>query len=186
MLQCVTVCCSVLQYVAVRYSMLQCVAVCCSALQYVAVRCIMLWCLQYVAVQCSMLQCVAVFCSVWVFRNNSVHLHAVRSHFLHVQCLYRSRTTVTRFLTFKKKGKERNQRDQKTETPDKKRKTKQFTDRERRWPILLLRRVWHLFGILSRMLTPNAPAPVGALKWQVSFAEYGLFYRALLYKRPII
>ena len=43
-LQCVAVCCSVLQYVAV--SVLQCVAVCCSALQCVAV---------------SVLQCAAVF-----------------------------------------------------------------------------------------------------------------------------
>ena len=52
-MQCVVVCCSVMQYVAVRHrtssmrslqvdllcSVLQCVAVCCSALQYVAVRC---------------------------------------------------------------------------------------------------------------------------------------------------
>jgi len=35
-LQCVTVCCSALQYVAVFYSVLQCVAVCCSVL-YAAV-----------------------------------------------------------------------------------------------------------------------------------------------------
>ena len=41
------VCCSVLQYVAVRCSVLQCVAVCCSVLQCVAVC-------------CSVLQCVAV------------------------------------------------------------------------------------------------------------------------------
>jgi len=46
-LQCVAVCCSVLQRVAVRCSngytvccsVLQCVAVCCSVLQYVAVCC---------------------------------------------------------------------------------------------------------------------------------------------------
>jgi len=54
-----SVCCSVLQWVAVGCSMLQYVAVCCSMLQYVAVCCSLL---QYVAVCCSMLivllQCV--------------------------------------------------------------------------------------------------------------------------------
>ena len=39
MLQCVAVCCSVLQCVAVCCSVLQCVAVCCSVLQCVAVCC---------------------------------------------------------------------------------------------------------------------------------------------------
>jgi len=68
-LQCVAVCCSVSQCVAV------CVVVCCSAMQYffgecspegkdiavsVAAYCSML---QYVAVCCSELQCVAVSCS---------------------------------------------------------------------------------------------------------------------------
>jgi len=59
MLQCVSVCCSVLQYAAVCCSMLQCVLVCCSVLQYAAVCCSML---QYVAVRFSMLQYVAVCC----------------------------------------------------------------------------------------------------------------------------
>jgi len=69
-LQCVTVCCSVLQLVAVC-SVLQCVAVCCSVLQCVAV---IQWSAsmheiiriahQVVAVCCSVLQCVAVYCSV--------------------------------------------------------------------------------------------------------------------------
>jgi len=45
---CGTVCCSVLQCVAVYCSVLQCTAVCCSVLQCVAVC-------------CSMLQCVAVY-----------------------------------------------------------------------------------------------------------------------------
>ena len=57
-LQCVAVCCSVLQCVAV---LLQCVAVCYSVLQCVAVRCSVLQC---VAVCYSVLQCVAVCCSV--------------------------------------------------------------------------------------------------------------------------
>ena len=61
MFQCVAVCCSALQYVAVRCSVLQCVAVCCSALQCVAVRCSVFQC---VLVSSSMLQCVAVSCSV--------------------------------------------------------------------------------------------------------------------------
>ena len=38
MLQCVAVCCSVLQRVAASCSVLQCVAVCCSVLQCVTVR----------------------------------------------------------------------------------------------------------------------------------------------------
>jgi len=58
-----SVCCSVLQCVA---SVLQCVAVCCNVLQCVAV---VQWrgifsVLQCVAVCCSVLQCVAVCCSV--------------------------------------------------------------------------------------------------------------------------
>jgi len=63
MLQCVQVCCSVLQgvgglqCVAVRRSALQCAAVHCSALQCVAVRRSALQC---VAVSCSVLQGVAV------------------------------------------------------------------------------------------------------------------------------
>jgi len=66
-IQCVAVCCSVLQYVAVHCNVLQCVAVCCSVLQCVAVRCSALQCggtvnrnMQCVAVRCSALQCVAV------------------------------------------------------------------------------------------------------------------------------
>jgi len=54
--QCVAVCCNVLQYVAVCCSVLQCVAVCCSVLQCVAVCCSVLQC---VAVCFSVLQCVA-------------------------------------------------------------------------------------------------------------------------------
>ena len=60
-MNCVAVCCSMLQYVAVCCSMLQYVAVCCSMLQHVAVCCSML---QYVAACCSMLQHVAVCCSM--------------------------------------------------------------------------------------------------------------------------
>ena len=70
-MQCVAVCCSVLQRVAVCCSSLQCVAVCCSALHCIAVCCSVLQCvavccsvLQCVAVCCSVLQCVAVHCSV--------------------------------------------------------------------------------------------------------------------------
>ena len=48
-LQCVAVCCSILQYFAVFYSVLQCVAVCCRVLQCFTVR-------------CSVLQCIAVCC----------------------------------------------------------------------------------------------------------------------------
>jgi len=59
----VSVCCSVLQCVAVCCSVLQCGAVCCSVLQCVAVCCSVAV-LQCVAVCCSVLQCVAVCCSV--------------------------------------------------------------------------------------------------------------------------
>ena len=63
-LQCVAVCCSVLQYVAVRCSVLQCVAVCCSVLQYVAVHTQTQGARDLcVAVCCSVSQCVAVCCS---------------------------------------------------------------------------------------------------------------------------
>ena len=67
-LQCVSVCCSVLQC-GDRGRTHFCVAVCCSVLQCVAVCCSVLQCvLHYVAVCCSMccstLQCVAVCCSV--------------------------------------------------------------------------------------------------------------------------
>ena len=83
LLQCVAVCCSVLQRVgacAVRYSVLQCVAVRCSVLQGVAARwrvssvsqcaavcCSVLQRVQYTAVRCNVLQRVgacAVCCSV--------------------------------------------------------------------------------------------------------------------------
>jgi len=60
-LQCVAVCCSVLQYAAVCCSVLQCAAVCCSVLQCTAVCCSVLQC---AAVCCSVLQCAAVCCSV--------------------------------------------------------------------------------------------------------------------------
>ena len=81
MLQCVAVCCSVLQCVTKQStttrhtrpvtnlkssvthqkSVLQCVAVWCSVLQCVAVCCSVLQC---VVVYCNVLQCVAVCCSV--------------------------------------------------------------------------------------------------------------------------
>jgi len=82
-LQCVAVCCSVMQRVAVSCSELQCVAVCCGVLQrvvlqcvtslgfvqlsvYAVVLCVAVRCsvLQCVAVSCNMLQCVAVCCNV--------------------------------------------------------------------------------------------------------------------------
>ena len=88
MLQCVAVCCSMVQRAAVCCSVLQCVAVFCSVLQCVAVCCNVLQCVavlqltcvracvsctgihvlqcvaQCVAVWCSVLQCAAVCCSV--------------------------------------------------------------------------------------------------------------------------
>jgi len=74
-LQCVVVCCSVMQfYIPLQLaevprsnaslspvSVLQCVAMCCSVLQCVAMCCSVLQC---IAVCCSVLQCVAVCCSV--------------------------------------------------------------------------------------------------------------------------
>jgi len=70
-LQCVAVCCSVLQRavacldcppkVATDIIVLQCVAVCCSVLQCVSMHCSALQC---VAVCCSVLPCVAVCCHV--------------------------------------------------------------------------------------------------------------------------
>ena len=60
-LQCVAVCCSVLRCVAVWCSVVQCVAVCCNVLHYVAVCCSVVQC---GAVWCSVVQLVAVQCSV--------------------------------------------------------------------------------------------------------------------------
>jgi len=76
MVQCVTVCCSVLQYVAVFIDgfceALQCVAVCCSVfLVYHSVwqcvfQCVAVCCsvTGFLAVCCNVLQCVAACCSV--------------------------------------------------------------------------------------------------------------------------
>ena len=85
MLQCIAVCCSVLQRVAVYRSPLIAwsipkatpfAAVYCSVLQYLAVlsnalQCVAVGCsgLQCVAVCCSVLQCVAVCCSVSLIDN---------------------------------------------------------------------------------------------------------------------
>jgi len=86
-LQCVAVCCSMLQYVSVRSGVLSCDAACCSVLQRVAACCSVLQCvvvcyrstgntnawngdkdgrsvLQCAAVRCSVLQCDAACCSV--------------------------------------------------------------------------------------------------------------------------
>ena len=65
MLQCVTVCGSVLQCVAVRCCAMLCDAVRCSVLQCVAVCCSAMQC---DAVHCSVLQCVAVCRSVFATR----------------------------------------------------------------------------------------------------------------------
>ena len=97
MLQCVAVRCSVLQFVAMHFSVLQRVAVCqfeathcntlkfavevaplcnipvvvcCSVLQCVAARCSVL---QRVAVRCNALQCAAVRFSVLQFVNLKTH-----------------------------------------------------------------------------------------------------------------
>jgi len=68
--QCGAVWCRVLQCVAVRCSVLQCVAWRCSALQCVAVRCMALQC---VAWRCSALQCVAGRCSVLQYTSRVMH-----------------------------------------------------------------------------------------------------------------
>ena len=64
MLQCVAVCCHVLQYVPIGKNLFyRCITVCCSVLQCVAVRPTLHVCfsvLQCVTVCCSVLQCVAV------------------------------------------------------------------------------------------------------------------------------
>ena len=77
MLQCVAVCCSVLQRVVVCCSVLQCVEVCCSVLQRVVVcysllQCVAVCCsvLQYVTACCSVLQSVAGY--TYIHRNTSL------------------------------------------------------------------------------------------------------------------
>jgi len=69
-LQCVTVCCSVLQYVAAHWTedLPKCIALCCSVSQCVAVHRIVLQrvavCRSAFALCCSVLQCFAVCCNV--------------------------------------------------------------------------------------------------------------------------
>ena len=90
-MQCIAVCCSVMQYAALCRSMLQCVAACCSVLQYAAVCCNVLQC---VAGYCSVLQCVAVCCSLYdvrpilVTHMNEVYFTNVCSHFAVERRLY--------------------------------------------------------------------------------------------------
>ena len=56
-LQCIAVCCNVLQSAAPCRSVLQCVAVCCRVLQGVAVRCSVVQC---GAMCCTVLQCMYI------------------------------------------------------------------------------------------------------------------------------
>jgi len=99
-LQCVAVCCSVLQGVAVRCSALQCVkcvAVCCSMLQCRPQRCAIspgldssssasyhTSVLQCVAACCTVLQCVALCCSV--LQCVAVFCSSASYHILHPTC----------------------------------------------------------------------------------------------------
>ena len=100
--QCVTLRCSILQYVAVRCSTLQCVAVCCSMLFCCSMlQCVAnwhwdactTWCptatvgrrlLQCVAVCCSVLQYVAVCLSIFLLslcrwaNNNTARLRKIK------------------------------------------------------------------------------------------------------------
>jgi len=106
-LQCVAVCCSVLQCVEVRCSALQCVAVCRSVLQRVAARCSVS---QYVAVcrsvlwfvvgYCNVMQCVAVCCSVLQCVSKDSRLRVILSFSLskknpHAKGNLRKRSTHT-------------------------------------------------------------------------------------------
>jgi len=109
-MQCVAVCCSVLQYVAVSLYIEQteCVAACCSVLQRIAVCCSVLQC---VAVCCSVVQCVAMCCSLLLrlyllefltFAKEvrtikykcevNIHIHTFRSYVL--QCVATHRNTL--------------------------------------------------------------------------------------------
>jgi len=116
-LQCVAVCCSVLQScVVVSYktsrlqefpetievlccSVLQCVAVCCSVLQcvavcYCAVYCAAVCCsvLQCVAVCCSVLQCVAVCCRLQRFPESIEMPFPEREGCMYTQVLHHTAT----------------------------------------------------------------------------------------------
>jgi len=106
-----SVCCSVLQCVAVRCSALQCVAMCCSVLRCVAVCCSLL---KSVAVCCSLLQSVAVCCSLLQCHLNSRFLRdsvcsgvlqciAVRcstmQHAIHYKTIHHTAHTATRCTT---------------------------------------------------------------------------------------
>jgi len=185
---CAAVWCSVLQCVAVCCSALQCVAVCCSVLQCVAMRCswhrrwrfqqrIRVWCaavwcsvlqcvavccsaLQYVAVCCSMLQCVAVCCSVLQCVVVGTRRRRLRSR-IRLWCVAVCYISCRSVL-------------------------------QHSCAALVDTGCWGVLQLTSAMkflrMDPGMGwlRLVGSIKLQVSFAEYSLFYRAFLQKRPII
>jgi len=171
-----TVCCSVLQCIAVRCCVLQscrssinlgsrhfdwrCVAVCCSVLQCIAVC-------------CSVVQCVAVRCCVLQSCHSSINLGS--RHFdwrssqksprfqLSITCQYRwlSRTNV-----YKRASSHANNCLLKSQL------------NSNRWSPFVDNN--------SRKSAMGWLRWVGSLKLYVSFAECSLFYRALLQKRQVI
>jgi len=120
-LQCVAVCCSVLQLVVCHWEVLTsvcmwpCVAVCCSVLQCVAVCCNR-WCVMGCAhfgmcdaVCCSVLQCVASCCSVLQCVNTPQHAVIQCATLQHTDCNTRTASrcntlTATRCNTLQTAG----------------------------------------------------------------------------------
>jgi len=176
--QCVAVCCSQLQYVTKRYdvyrwvwcvymagmyvylycSMLQWVAVCCSTLHYGAVRCSAVQCgaVSCSAVQCSAVQCSAIQCNAVCC--SASQCVAVRCSAL--QCVA-VRCSALQCVAVRCSALQ----------CDAVRCSALQCDAVRCSP-------WSLLMGWLRL--------VGSLKLLISLAEYRLFNRALLQKRPII
>jgi len=103
------VCCSALQYVAVRCSALQCFAVCCGVIIYKihkqfrewyvpccsVVQCVAVWCnvVQCVAACCSVLQRVAVCCSIIIYQSFKLLLY------IYMRCTCNGNVSSSRLTT---------------------------------------------------------------------------------------
>jgi len=186
-LQCVAVCCSVLPCVAVCCSMLRCVevplfvctvplhTVCLTVfIQSVAVCCRVLQCLcsgycatSHLAVCCSVLQCVAVCCRAFVVRTEPLHrvcstvfIQSVAVCCRVLQCLCSGYCATAHLAVCCS--------------------VLQCVA----MPLLCL--LSHFTGCARLVRGMGWLQSVGSINLYVSFAEYHLFNRALLQKRPII
>ena len=140
--------------------LLQCVAVCCSVLQCVALL------LQYVAVRCSALQCVAICCTHQDFSCPS-GTTSVKAPSVLLQCVAACCSVLQGVVIC-------------CSVLHKPRFSLDWVQRRQS-------RLHHNAPHCNKLQQqPTAARGNCILKLQVSFAEYSLFYRALLQKRPRI